>query len=80
MSTRYMFSVDLGSRPLLMKGEAVAVESTPMVRMPHGTIVRADDWHESEAAAARAAAEKLEEMLRSAFAWIDELRGMGAKE
>ena len=43
-------------------GEPINVDGQPMVRLPHGTIVPAQDWQTSRAESLRLAALRIEEL------------------
>ncbi len=74
MTKLYTYDVCLTSAPHLLVGESVTVNATPMVRMAHGTIVKADGWHATVTEARRAAADKLEQLLQPVMARITKLR------
>jgi hypothetical protein len=56
------------------KGEAVEFQGRPMVRLDHGTIVDAADYHATLAEAKRAAADRIEVMRQELAAQAAELR------
>lgn len=65
MAQLYRYEVtSLDHAPYLNQGEPLTVEGTPMVRLPYGTIVTADGFHSSKAAATLAAAHRLQAMLQ----------------
>ena len=51
-----------GVQSWLDVGDAVTVDGRQMVRLPGGTIVTADGWHDTLQAAQAAAADRLEEI------------------
>ena len=53
---------DTGVISWLDVGDAVTVDGQEMVRLPGGTIVTADGWHDTLQAAQAAAADRLEEI------------------
>jgi hypothetical protein len=56
------------------KGEAVEFQGRPMVRLDHGTIVDAADYHATLAEAKRAAADRIEVMRQELADQAAELR------
>lgn len=66
MSTLYKVEVfasavqSTGLTTMLLRGQPLTVDGTPMVRLPHGTIVEAKGWHAELEAARRAAANEIE--------------------
>jgi hypothetical protein len=56
------------------QGEAVEFQGRPMVRLDHGTIVDAADYHATLAEAKRAAADRIDAMREDMAAQAAELR------
>lgn len=55
-------------------GETIEVDGRPMVRLSHGTIVRADGWHATKADARAAAADRIAGLGRTLLAQSEQLR------
>lgn len=55
-------------------GEAIEVEGRPMVRLKHGTIVRADGWSATPAEARVVAADRISGLGRTLLAQAEQLR------
>lgn len=63
MVTDSMFRSD-GIGWFSQNGSPQTVDGTPMVRLPHGTLVPAAGWHADRADAIREAADRVEELGR----------------
>lgn len=74
MTKLYTYDVSLTTAPHLIIGEPITVNGTPMVRMAHGTIVRADGWFSTDAEARADAADRLQNMVRQVLGRIHQLR------
>ena len=57
--------VESGAMTTMSKGEPVDVGGEPMVRLDHGTIVKREGFHESQAAALRDAVTRIEALATS---------------
>ena len=77
MSTLYRLDVfnDGTVSTLMRTGTPITVDGTPMVRMDHGVIVEAKDWHADVSAAKRVAADQLERIGRKFLDHAAFLRG-----
>lgn len=62
------------------KGEAVEFQGRPMVRLDHGTIVDAADYHATLAEAKRAAADRIDAIREDLAVQAAELRAEAEKE
>jgi hypothetical protein len=61
-------------------GEPVDVQGEQMVRLPHGSIVPARDWHPTLAEALRCAANRIEQLGLRLVAQASSLRAEADKE